>query len=82
MPWVLVAIVLLLVLLFIAARGRIPRRRGFVLVGVAVALAFGSEALIATDVMSIESATTVYGIVVMVLAGLAVAWDVREAAAR
>jgi hypothetical protein len=82
MPWLLVAIAVLLVLGLVIARGRIPRRRGLVLVGIAVALTFGAEALIATDVMSVDRATSTYGILLMLLAGLAVAWAAREASTR
>jgi peptidoglycan/LPS O-acetylase OafA/YrhL len=78
----LVAIAVLLVLGLVIARGRIPRRRGLVLVGIAVALAFGTEALIATDAMSVDRATSTYGILLMLLAGLAVAWAAREASTR
>jgi len=81
-PWILIAIGVLLLLLLVIALGRIPRRRGLVLVGVALALAFGSEALIVTDVMSVDRATSIYGILIILLAGLAATWAAREAGAR
>lgn len=82
MPWLLFAIAILLLLGLVAARGRIPRRRGFALIGAAVGLVVVLEALIAAEVLSADATANFYAVSVALVVGAAVMLAARARVSR